>query len=69
MSKPRVAFFHHPSAAGDLWKHAGLLATEESHFVCPDVYTQRCKENDIEPLGKLRESSQMVIKENKALFQ
>lgn len=38
-------------------------------FVWPDVYSQHCKENDIEPLGKLRETSQMLIKENKALFQ
>lgn len=64
-------FFHidHPSADGDLWKHAGPPAAEASHFVWPDVYTQRCKENDMEPLGKLGERSQMVIKENKELFQ
>lgn len=64
-------FFHidHPSVDGDLWRRAGSPAAEGSHFVWPGVYTKRCKENDMEPLGKLREKSQMVIKENKALFQ
>lgn len=54
---------------GDLWKHAGPPTAEESPFVWPDVYSQCCTENEIKPLGKLRENSQMIIKENKAPFQ
>lgn len=62
MSKAGVAFLPHRSSVSRRGpaERRRTPAAEESRllFVWPDVYTERRKENDMEPLGKLRKKKQ-----------